>query len=58
MPAKLNMFISNGNASQAQLRAHAAAISTPITHTPSKLNAGMIHRIHNVRPGCGGCGRH
>jgi hypothetical protein len=25
---------------------------------PSSLNAPFIARIHNVRPGCGSCGRH
>ena len=58
MPAKLNMFISNGNHSQAQVTAHAPANPAPLPRAPSSLNAGMIRRIHNVRPGCGSCGRH
>jgi len=57
MPAKLNMYISNGNPSQAQLQAYIAASSNPLPKAPSTLNAGMIKRIHNVKPGCGGCGR-
>jgi hypothetical protein len=25
---------------------------------PSAINAPMLARVHNVRPGCGSCGRH
>jgi len=25
---------------------------------PSSLNAPILARVHNVRPGCGSCGRH
>jgi hypothetical protein len=25
---------------------------------PSALNAPILARVHNVRPGCGSCGRH
>jgi hypothetical protein len=57
MPAKLNMHISNGNPSPAQIRAFTAASSAPVIKPPSTLNSGMITRIHNVKPGCGGCGR-
>jgi hypothetical protein len=57
MPAKINMFISNGNIFPQQ------QISTPQQQIPvpkinnKPLNAGMIARIHSIKPGCGGCGR-
>jgi hypothetical protein len=25
---------------------------------PSALNAPILARVHNIRPGCGSCGRH
>jgi len=25
---------------------------------PTALNSPMISRVHNVRPGCGSCGKH
>ena len=56
MPAKINMFISNGNMYPPQM---SSAPANPIVKKPTNvpLNAGMIARIHNVRPGCGSCGR-
>jgi hypothetical protein len=57
MPAKINMFISNGNIFPQQ------QISTPQTQQIIRpnvnvpLNSGMIARIHSIKPGCGGCGR-
>jgi len=63
MPAKLNMFLSNGN------RIPTSSIQSPNTSgfgiaTPkptvkpqSTLNAPMITRVQNVRTGCGSCGR-
>jgi hypothetical protein len=61
MPQKINMFISNGNNSsfvtQQQIILGAAPyMASP--KAPSALNAPFIARIHNVRPGCGSCGRH
>jgi len=57
------MFLSNGNNSPALLRqintaslGSAPAMAAP--KAPSALNAPFIARIHNVRPGCGSCGRH
>ena len=51
------MFLSNGNN-------HLPRMNSPINNgtptTPqvnSSLNNSMIARIHNVRPGCGSCGR-
>jgi len=54
MPAKINMFISNGNI-------FPPPISAPQTRQLIRpnvpLNAGMIARIHSIKPGCGSCGR-
>jgi len=56
MPARINMLISNNNPSPVQQRQFIA--SMPVTKAPSALNAPFIARVHNVRPGCGSCGRH
>jgi hypothetical protein len=58
MPQKIKMFISNQNAVPAQIKtqintANLAAYSS----RPVSLNSSMISRIHNVRPGCGSCGK-
>lgn len=62
MPVKINMIISNGNPSQIVLKQmNAANLSRAplmIHKASSAINAPMIARIHNVRPGCGSCGRH
>ena len=60
MPMKLNMQLSNGTYSPAQLDAHIKL--TTITQniqqtTPTAFNSPMVGRVHNVRPGCGSCGR-
>jgi len=64
MPQKINMFISNGNSSfqQQQQQINRATLganpSLAAPKAPSALNAPFIARVHNVRPGCGSCGRH
>lgn len=67
MPAKINMFLSNGNLSYNQPKsqinaANLASISgsSMIANrsAPTALNAPILARVHNVRPGCGSCGRH
>ncbi len=60
---KLNMVISNGNSMppiQRQINnaSLAAQPSLGAPKPPSALNAPFIARVHNVRPGCGSCGRH
>jgi len=62
MPRKINMIISNGNNFfPQQIRPQPQVTSSENKTTQSKpnvpLNSGMITRIHNVRPGCGSCGR-
>ncbi len=63
MPRKINMFLSNGNNPPANLRqintaSLAANPSISAPRAPSALNAPILARVHNVRPGCGSCGRH
>ena len=60
MPAKIHMYINNGNMSAANARSIASPV-TPQIMVPknsSALNASIIGRIHTVKPGCGSCGRH
>ncbi len=53
------MVISNNNPSFAMIQRQMNATSlAPAPKAPSALNAGMLARVHNVRPGCGSCGRH
>ena len=63
MPQKLNMVISNGNYQPTQIKSiNTASLglapSMAAPKAPSALNAPFIARVHNVRPGCGSCGRH
>ena len=55
MPAKISMVISNGNFAPPPPQMKTQINTAHSLNTP--LNAGMIKRIHNVRPGCGSCGR-
>ena len=57
MPQKINMFISNGNYSQQQIQKITTSNLASYNNKPSALNSSIIARIHNVRPGCGSCGR-
>jgi len=67
MPAKIKMFLSNGNYSNVQPKQHInidrerlenLTLLTATPKTSSLLNAPIISRIHNTKPGCGSCGRH
>ena len=63
MPQRIQMFLPNGNNSammQRQINQPALGANPSIAapKAPSALNAPFISRIHNVRPGCGSCGRH
>lgn len=64
MPAKISMFLSNGNLNYNTRSAINSASLSVIPETKSvvppsssSLNSSIISRIHNVRPGCGSCGR-
>ena len=55
----MNMFLSNGNPSRAQIVTRNIANLTAVPkQVPTALNAPIISRIHSVKPGCGSCGRH
>ena len=67
MPAKINMLLSNGNniprnvppqVSVANLAGAPGSTAVAAKSAPSALNAPILARVHNVRPGCGSCGRH
>jgi len=65
MPQKINMIISNGNtipmihSKTHNVESLASSSSVPdVKKAPSSLNAPILARIHNARPGCGSCGRH
>lgn len=66
MPQKIKMFLSNGN-NFSQLNSVKNINSASLTqlnpiNNKAQVNGGLhtsiIGRIHNVRPGCGSCGRH
>ena len=42
---------------QQQQQANLNNLAKPARKAPSALNAGMIDRVFNVRPGCGSCGK-
>jgi hypothetical protein len=64
MPQKIHMVISNGRHQYIGERKSinpanlGASPSMAAPKAPSALNAPFIARVHNVRPGCGSCGRH
>ncbi len=62
MPAKINMFLSNGNYVPQQAKktiniANLSVAPSQVRQVNTSLNNSMISRIHNARPGCGSCGR-
>jgi hypothetical protein len=66
MPQKINMRLSNGNhipqlrpqINPANLAGAPGATAVASKTAPTALNAPILARVHNVRPGCGSCGRH
>lgn len=57
MPAKIKMFLTNGNKPPIFYPPQQKSVKDLIPKAPSALNTSMISRIHNVKPGCGSCGR-
>lgn len=58
MPVKIGMNLDNGNYSAAFIEKYKKSVAIlNAAKPPSPLNSGMIGRIHNVRPGCGSCGK-
>ena len=67
MPAKINMFLGNGNnvprvlppqINVANLATAPGSTAVAAKSAPTSLKAPILARVHNVRPGCGSCGRH
>jgi len=64
MPEKIKMFLTNGNPPVEFLKKQINTSSLGGTRSivgskaSTAINASMIARIHNVKPGCGSCGRH
>jgi hypothetical protein len=58
MPAKISMRLDNANYTRTQLAAYQANLAAaPKLQAPQALNSSIVGRIHNVRPGCGSCGK-
>lgn len=59
MPAKVFMNLNNGNFTPAQIRVLTANLAPAPSKKPMALNmnSSIVSRIHNVRPGCGSCGK-
>jgi hypothetical protein len=60
MPAKMMMTLSNGNLTHKQVASYTAFMKTKEASKPKpngSLTASMIGRIHDVKPGCGSCGK-
>ena len=58
MPAKISMSLNNGNYTKAQLAVYQAKMAVaPKPKGHQALNSSIVGRIHNVRPGCGSCGK-
>ena len=58
MPVKIFMSLNNGNYTKTQIAAYQANLAaTPKPKTAQALNSSIVGRIHNVRPGCGSCGK-
>jgi len=58
MPAKIKMTLFNGNMSASYIASVQSQPAVKAVNIPSSLKSSMLSRIHNVKPGCGGCGRH
>lgn len=61
MPAKMPMIISNGGIRHiktfTQTNSKNLAKTSIPNSKPVPLSSSMISRIHNIKPGCGSCGR-
>lgn len=56
-PSSMNSSILYNLQLQQQQQANLNNLAKPPRKAPSALNAGMIDRVFNVRPGCGSCGK-
>lgn len=55
----MNMIITNNNIMPPQFRStpNPTNLASVAPKPSSALNSSIIKRIHNVKPGCGSCGR-
>ncbi len=55
----MNMIISNGNIMPNKIRysSNTTNLARVVPKASTALNSSIINRIHNVKPGCGSCGR-
>jgi hypothetical protein len=58
MAPKIKMTLFNGNFNASYIATLQAQPAVKVVNIPSSLKSSMLSRIHNVKPGCGGCGRH
>ena len=60
MPQKIGMILTNNYNNAVLQQAYMASLqrnTATNTNTKTSLNDAMIGRIHNIKPGCGSCGR-
>ena len=60
MPQKVSMNLHTNNTNQFAAQQYMEAMTRLQKSAPPKLSSlktPMIGRIHNIRPGCGSCGR-
>jgi hypothetical protein len=58
MAPKIKMTLFNGNFNASYIASIQSQPAAKVVNIPSSLKSSMLSRIHNVKPGCGGCGRH
>jgi hypothetical protein len=54
---RFNLQIISGNQIPPMVRQPINGTSAQVKRQPSSLTSPIISRIHNMQPGCGGCGR-
>jgi hypothetical protein len=57
MPAKMMMTLTNSIYTHKAIASAMQQQRAKPVPAPSTLTSSMIGRIHNVRPGCGSCGK-
>ncbi len=62
MPQKIKMILTNSNQPRVNLiqmntSSLSSSPSMSSSKAPTALNSPILARVHNVRPGCGSCGR-
>ena len=60
MPQKIGMILTNNYNNLALQQAYLASLQSKTSASINKntsLKDAMIGRIHNIKPGCGSCGR-